>query len=167
MYLWFTYFDNIINNFNEESKSIITDVEGDSILKNIETDTVELIETGSELIADNKLDENIEANIGFRDVDELEVLIKMTLRNFVELKVSKPVISQRYKKGLTINFEWETNIEEKVIIKLFNNKEDKVAEISANGNSANITSNKLKKGLYYWKLETEEDLYYVGKIYID
>lgn len=67
--------------------------------------------------------------------------------------------------GETVVFSWQTTIEEPLSLRLLNNREEEVFSRPADGNRLSSPV-ALEPGLYYWKLETREDLLYVGKFFV-
>ena len=77
----------------------------------------------------------------------------------------KPINGAELKIGEAVVFSWQTSVAEPLTLRLLNNREEEVFSRSVVGNRFNSPV-KPEPGLYYWKLETAEDLLYVGKFLI-
>jgi len=64
-----------------------------------------------------------------------------------------------------IVFKWRGEPLEGLQLKILNNREEALFNFPAPDGQL-IFSEKLRPGLYYWKLETEEELLHVGKFYV-
>ena len=77
----------------------------------------------------------------------------------------KPINGAELKIGEAVVFSWQTSVAEPLTLRLLNNREEEVFSRSVVGNR--FSSPEIPEpGLYYWKLETAEDLLYVGKFLI-
>ena len=100
----------------------------------------------------------------FQESPNFENLISQEIRSNYSLKVISPVPNAEM-KGKEIVFMWKTNLTENVFLEIYNNKEKRIYS-SGTKNNQLIVENTLKPGLYYWKLENEENLLYVGKFLV-
>lgn len=66
--------------------------------------------------------------------------------------------------GKEILFKWNIKQYDSILLSIFNNKEELVHSFSAQNQF--IFAQKLSPGLYYWKLESEDDLLYLNKFLI-
>jgi hypothetical protein len=67
--------------------------------------------------------------------------------------------------GKEILFSWDEVGPEPLHLKILNNKNEVLFAYGAVGNKV-VFKEKLRPGLYYWKLESKNDLLYVGKFFI-
>lgn len=82
------------------------------------------------------------------------------------VKVTSPKNTDQYTKNEKITFKWdECNSTGSLFLKIIDNAEKTVFEGSVS-KSPYVLAKALPAGLYYWKLETEEDLLYVGKFMV-
>ena len=67
-----------------------------------------------------------------------------------------------------LTFKWNSTTSEKLTIKILSNKEDLLAESTPVNNEyeLDVVANNYKAGLYYWKLESKDNLLYVGKFFV-
>lgn len=101
----------------------------------------------------------------FIPADDFEALIGTTFRSN-NINVLSPEPGRHFQKEELITFSWDLKNSEFLYITILNNREEIVfrQEISvAKYETAKIST----PGLYYWKLENEEELLYVGKFHID
>ena len=97
---------------------------------------------------------------------ELESQISQVYRSSITVDVVSPKIAEEFENEIT--FSWKLNEKQPLTLKILDNKENIVK------NEASVTSpvdlalstEKFNPGLYYWKLETENDLLYVGKFFV-
>ncbi|MEN8153815.1 MAG: hypothetical protein ABFR75_07305 [Acidobacteriota bacterium] len=77
------------------------------------------------------------------------------------------IISPEFKlmENKRIIFRWENHIDKKLHLKILNNRNETLHILNTANSSAEFNG-KLEPGLYYWKLEDKENLYYVGKFMI-
>jgi len=94
----------------------------------------------------------------------LESLVETNFRSN-SIKVIAPKIAQQFNSRQKITFNFVNTLQRTLFIKIVNNKEENVFTTDFIGDSYKLNC-KLKPGLYYWKLETEDDLLYVGKFTI-
>jgi len=102
----------------------------------------------------------------FIESDELEYLIGQKVRGSENIEVISP------EPGITIKdeilFKWVIETEQKLYLKILNNKEDVLFQFTIPKNKLlfNITEYELDSGLYYWKLENYEELLHIGKFFV-
>jgi len=104
----------------------------------------------------NPTDPNFEVN------PNLEYMINSQLRN-ISIQIFSPKNNSSFKKE--INFSWEAIPNANLQIKILDNKNNVILQYSVKKNKF-LLKEKLAPGLYYWKLENQSDLLYVGKFYI-
>lgn len=98
---------------------------------------------------------------------DLENVIGQAYRNGYSLDVLGP------KNGTTLSgaarFVWKTDLKKELTVKILSNGEKVLIEDSPgeSGFLLDLTAEEFTPGLYYWKLETEDDLLHVGKFFID
>ncbi len=66
---------------------------------------------------------------------------------------------------LPIHFAWKTSLDSPLTIKIVNNRNKTLYSYSVQGTSLAM-NDALSVGLYYWKLESRNELVYVGKFFI-
>lgn len=70
-----------------------------------------------------------------------------------------------FKTGSKVEFKWKGIKPDNHSLKIVNNLNETVYEFNAQDNCMKIELN-MDKGLYYWKLESETDLLYVGRFVV-
>lgn len=78
--------------------------------------------------------------------------------------IISPQPDESYPKGAEINFRWVRNVNDSIMIRIFNNTEGNICSVYAIQDFKLDLS--LAPGLYYWKLETENDLLYMNKFFV-
>ena len=65
-------------------------------------------------------------------------------------------------------FKWETDYEGSLHINIVNNREEQLLSFTVENNQVVIDDldEKLQPGLYYWKLESERSIFFIGKFFI-
>lgn len=91
----------------------------------------------------------------------LEDLVQTQFRS-TSIEVISPAIGEIVQTPVT--FRWK-QFEKKITIKILSNKELTLVSSTLSGSSF-TTPKKFAPGLYYWKLETAEELLYVGKFLV-
>lgn len=94
---------------------------------------------------------------------ELEGLIGVHYRSS-DIEVESPTVGERI-RGKVV-FKWAWREKEKVILKIVSNKGKEVFIARTNDNDYEFSGN-LDRGLYYWRLETADELLYVGKFLVE
>lgn len=101
--------------------------------------------------------------LAFEPNEHLEnVLGEMTRSENVRIKT--PAAGNTFKPGEEIKFEWE-GAESGLEIVILNNRDEVLSRDKAAGRKLNRKAPSTP-GLYYWKLETDDDLLYVGKFLV-
>lgn len=98
----------------------------------------------------------------FTPSPNLEDLVGESYRAY-STEVLSPENGRNYNGA--IDFRWESDYEGPLVLKILNNKEKVVGEFVVLENQLHFKEN-LPPGLYYWKLETEDELLYIGKFYV-
>ena len=108
--------------------------------------------TGKSLLSDN-----------YAVSPELEGLIGVHYRSS-DIEVESPTVGERIHGKVA--FKWTWGEKEKVILRIVNNKGKEVFLAQTNENGYQF-SGTLDRGLYYWRLETTDELVYVGKFLVE
>ena len=66
----------------------------------------------------------------------------------------------------TFQFEWQGGETISLTLKILDNRGVEIFSIVPEGHTYTLPK-KLEPGLYYWKLETDEDLLYLGKFFVN
>jgi len=98
----------------------------------------------------------------FQTLPYLEEMLADVSRSEM-VTVFSPEIGQKYHGHLL--FQWDGTGEEKIYIKILNNQGDEIEYLESNKGEIQFNK-KLNTGLYYWKLESEDDLLFVGKFLV-
>jgi hypothetical protein len=113
-------------------------------------------------IEDDKVNQQKILAGNFSESPNLENLVNSSSRSELPLVVSprnNAVVSQE------ILFEWKVQEAGLVSVTILSNKEDVLKNVKLK-QSKFLFSEKLNPGLYYWKLEREDELLYVGKFFV-
>ncbi|MBN1560358.1 hypothetical protein JW998_08915 [candidate division KSB1 bacterium] len=96
----------------------------------------------------------------------MERLLNQTHRA-EDVTVISPSNNDNVKKNLL--FRWQREDNSELFIIILNNREEELFTFSTTGNDYLFknAAKKLPPGLYYWKLEDENELKHVGKFYVD
>lgn len=100
----------------------------------------------------------------FTPSEELENQVGEIYRSD-DIEIDGPLNEERFKTGQTISLRWSNTNSDAIVIKVFDNRENLI--LLRNGAKSPYRIGDLKPGLYYWKLETEDDLIHVGKFFVD
>ena len=84
----------------------------------------------------------------------------------INFEIIIPDHAARFKKGDEIVFNWNTIAKDNIYLIILNNKEEEVYN-NIIDNIPFTISKSLTPGLYYWKVETEDDLLHFDKFYVD
>lgn len=106
----------------------------------------------SSLAANYEPSETLESLVG--TVTRSQGLSDVQPKNGKELKIGEAVV-----------FSWQYPPEEPLTLRLLNNREEEAFSYPVEGNRFTAPA-ALQPGLYYWKLETADDLLHVGKFLI-
>jgi hypothetical protein len=115
------------------------------------------IDSSSKGTAKNLLSDNYAVS------PELEGMIGVHYRSS-DIEVESPTVGERIHGKVA--FKWAWGEKEKVILKIVNNKGKEVVFAQTNENGYEF-SGTLDRGLYYWRLETANELLYVGKFIVE
>lgn len=102
--------------------------------------------------------------VNFAPSEALDPLVGAVTRSG-GLSVIRPDNGAELEIGQRVVFSWQTQAEQPLTLRLLNNREEEVFSLAAKGGSLESPV-ALAPGLYYWKLETEDDLIYVGKFFV-
>lgn len=92
----------------------------------------------------------------------LENLVNASLRS-ASIQILSPLNGENFKEK--IFFQWKTDANERLTLKILSNKEKTLETISVRG-PRYIFSQKIPPGLYYWKLENKDELLHLGKFLV-
>lgn len=93
----------------------------------------------------------------------LESLVNSVPRS-TSISVHSPKIGEKVKRGIA--FDWAVDEAGVLRLKIFSNRGKELYSF-ARLKSRLLFNGALKPGLYYWKLEDEKDLLYVGKFFVE
>jgi len=129
-----------------------------------QTDENAIIMEETEIVSEVPMAELYAAN--YIASDDLEYLIDQGFRDndFVKVLSPETVITAKEE----ILFNWVSDSEQQLYLKILNNQEDVLHKLAPENNKIlfNITENKLDPGLYYWKLENDDELLQLGKFFV-
>ncbi|MCB0586729.1 MAG: hypothetical protein KDD06_15580 [Phaeodactylibacter sp.] len=100
----------------------------------------------------------------FAPSEALESLVGTVTRSH-GLSEMKPSAGAELEIGEPVVFSWQSASDEPLTLRLLNNREEEVFSRVVEGNRLSCPV-ELQAGLYYWKLETLDDLVYVGQFFI-
>lgn len=92
----------------------------------------------------------------------LEEMIVDISRSY-SITILSPKIGENVKRNIL--FYWEIDIEGPIYLKILNNRGDELFSYEPEKNQFRFNE-KLPPGLYYWKLQSEDDLLFVGKFFV-
>ncbi len=97
---------------------------------------------------------------------DFENLMKQNFRSGESFELLSPMTDMKAFKE--ISFRWNYSGKETIILKILNNKEKTIMTIKPEQNEYLLQLNQkiFVPGIYYWKIETEEDLLSVGKFIV-
>ena len=96
--------------------------------------------------------------------DNLEDLVGEFTRSDI-IKINNPSPGAEFKPGQFISFAWQQERPQPHFLIIVNNQEEEIFKIFLE-NGEYQYNEALPEGLYYWKLESEDDLLYVGKFFV-
>jgi len=99
----------------------------------------------------------------FEPLPMFEEMLSANMRSSA-VAISTPHAGQKVKSG-NIRFEWQGDEPGPFYVKIVSNRGREIASLKTERPGVTATQ-KLPPGLYYWKLETKEDLLYLGKFLI-
>lgn len=102
----------------------------------------------------------------FSENKQWEQRLSEKLRSVNEVRIKSPLFGTNYQSE-QITFEWEYGHSEKMFLGLMSNENKEVFYKEVNGSKKVIDTKEiaLKPGLYYWVLESEDDILAVGKFF--
>lgn len=89
----------------------------------------------------------------------------MTENRSQQIEIISPKPSEKLNSNKAIIFRWQESIDEKIELIIYNNNEQIILEKFVT-NFDYTFNKKIPPGLYYWKLESSEDLIYINKFSI-
>jgi predicted anti-sigma-YlaC factor YlaD len=98
----------------------------------------------------------------FKPTPYLEEMLAYESRSY-SVKILSPEIGQKLTNE--IYFKWDKTDVRIVYLKILNNQGYEIFSIMPQSNE-HIYREKLTPGLYYWKLESDDDILYVGKFFM-
>jgi len=81
-----------------------------------------------------------------------------------EIEIISPKGSAEFIFGSEIVFKWSLMQKDSLLIRIFNNREENIYNFVTK--QQYLFNDELEPGLYYWKLESDEDLLYMNKFII-
>lgn len=102
----------------------------------------------------------------FNENKHWEQRLSEKLRSTNEVRMKSPLFGTNYQSD-QIAFEWENGHSDKMFLGLMSNENKEVFYKEVSGSKKVIDTKEiaLKPGLYYWVLESEDDILAVGKFY--
>jgi len=102
----------------------------------------------------------------FSENKQWEIRLKEKLRSGQEVRMVAPISGINY-DGDKLEFAWENCPPGKLFLGLLSNENKEVMyrEVSGTKNTVVPKDINLKPGLYYWVLESEEDILTIGKFF--
>ena len=102
----------------------------------------------------------------FIESPDLEKFINQNYRSASGVVIKSPAKDEITNNKIT--FRWEKKTDKAVTLKILDNVGRSVIEATPDSDSfvLNINEKNLNPGLYYWKLETEDDLLHLGRFFI-
>jgi hypothetical protein len=92
----------------------------------------------------------------------LENLVNAHSRS-LSIQVLSPLNGENFTERIL--FQWKADEDDRITLKILSNKEKTLRTISVRG-SRYAFSQKIPPGLYYWKLESKDELLYLGKFIV-
>ena len=163
--LCFFIYKNIVI---QDAKIVSIKEQEDTLKVKKEEQFIETQDTDEETkqqIEDTKVEDEEASQLyaaNFETFPAYEVMLTYEIRSH-SIIVKSPEIGDSFKGEII--FEWENVEEEPIYLKIFNNRGNEIFNIIPEGNNYHYTE-KLVPGLYYWKLESEEELLYMGKFFV-
>lgn len=81
------------------------------------------------------------------------------------LMILSPINDKEFTREENIIFNWKGKANLNLTLNILSNEEELIYSFSMIENHYNL-QDELQRGLYYWQLETEDDLLFTGKFYI-
>lgn len=95
-----------------------------------------------------------------------EGMIDAYFRSYTRFKILSPANNMEYHINDNITFKWEGVLPGNAHLTVFNNKEQNVYEANISNLQELLLTKRLNYGLFYWKIETEDEIIYLGKFKI-
>ena len=148
----------------EENKLAVNSTINEKTIDEKAIDTLK----NAEKVEDMEMDKKIEQELNNKDLYAvnavLENFIERNLRSDSKLRILEPKINEVVRTP--IEFKWKRyNYSGNVELEILNNKNKKFISKETNGISIKITE-KLPKGLYYWKIKANGKIEDIGKFKI-
>ena len=119
-------------------------------------------------IKETKSQSDVDKNLiaeNFKPNSIYEEAMRSGLRS-TGIEVTSPVNDINFKQGDAILFKWKTSDSDDLLLTIFNYKARLIKEIKVGNTDRFQLADTLQPGLYYWQLETSEDLMHTGKFII-
>ena len=102
----------------------------------------------------------------FSENKQWEIRLKEKLRSGQDVQMVSPISGINY-TGDKIEFSWENCPSGRIFLGLLTNENKEIIYMEVSGSKTTIVPKdvNLKPGLYYWVLETEEDVLTTGKFF--
>ncbi len=113
----------------------------------------------------NKPEQNQLFAANFVPSDDYEALIGTTVRSVTVTDIT-PTAGSHFNRQEIITFSWVLENSDLLYVTILNNREEIINRQEIDGSKFS-TNNLTTPGLYYWKLENDAEILYVGKIIID
>jgi hypothetical protein len=98
----------------------------------------------------------------FAESPTLERFVDRSFRSG-DIIIQSPTVGEIMRDSLV--FDWEAQIAPPFVLRIVNNREDPVSRHTVTG-SHYVLARRFTPGLYYWKLESNDQLVYVGKFLV-
>lgn len=148
-----------------EKKILKPLLENTSVLRKIGNNSENKKQIHSSVKQNSKYNTNFYA-ANYKIFPDFESFIEESYRSEFSLKITEPKTGQELSVNKPIFFKWKSELDEKIKIVILNNKAEIVYEIKNITDNKAILYKKLQPGLYYWKIEAENDLLFLGKFII-
>lgn len=101
----------------------------------------------------------------FSTADHFEDMMGTTFRSEVKVEINTPTVDQSFALGQAVQFNWTQTQTKNLMLNVYNNKEQVVFGTNTRNNQP-VSWMAQKPGLYYWQLETEDDILHTGKFLV-
>jgi len=129
-----------------------------------ETDKDSISVSNNEHSKNTSLHEN-ELAVNLEESPIFEGLIASHYRSN-DIEVSFPPLNHQFAFNEKIEFKLNGNITESVVLFIYSNKGEKIAEKNNISVNSTMLNKKLPTGLYYWKLIQDDNLLQAGKFFV-
>ena len=82
------------------------------------------------------------------------------------IKIQQPKDSTYFKIGQHISFAWKSELSEEIKLTIFNNTDELIFESDVLKEETYNLTKILKPGVYYWKIESIDDMHHLGVFFI-